>query len=175
MPNTALLRLASGNGSPAVHDDFQPDWRTRLTARWDLASHLHHKRQFNVTMLIVVLAATAMITGLNPVVAVNYTALAVSLFGLGTLVVALAQFASSRQLRRLYGPATPAMIAALRQLIAPSLWQAVSDAAARQRRVAPDLPVTPALIYVWLDQAINAERGQTIARAIVAAQAQAFG
>lgn len=51
----------------------------------------------------------------------------------------------------------------------------MSDAAARQRRVAPDLPVTPAMMYVWLDQALDAERGQTAAELIVAAQAQAFG
>ncbi|WP_174298677.1 hypothetical protein, partial [Sphingomonas bacterium] len=92
-----------------------------------------------------------------------------------SVVLALILFSAMRQTHRLISPATPTAIAALRQIIAPDLWRVVAASAANHGRFARSTPITPALIYVWLDQAIDAARGQTAAEIVVAEQARAFG
>ena len=89
------------------------------------------------------------------------------LAGAATGVLALILFGAMRQMHRLISPATPAAIAALRQEVAAS--------AENHRRFFRSTPITPALIYHWLDEAVDAARGQTAAEIVVAQQARAFG
>ena len=97
------------------------------------------------------------------------------LAGAATGVLALILFGAMRQMHRLISPATPAAIAALRQITALDLWQEVAAGAENHRRFFRSTPITPALIYHWLDEAVDAARGQTAADIVVAQQARAFG
>ena len=156
-------------------EDIRPSWWTRWTARNDLAAHRDARRQ----LVARVLAASpgAVVVGLNigAIVTGYYTPVPALLAGVATAVLALILFGAIRQTHRLISPVTPAAIAALRQIIAPDLWREVAAGAANHCRFVRSMPITPALIYVWLDEAMDAARGQTAAEIVVAEQARAFG
>ena len=155
--------------------DVRPSSWTRWTARNDLAAHLNPRRQ----LVARVLAASpgAVIVGLNigAMVTGYYTPVPAWLAGVATVVLALVLFGAMRQTHRLTSPATPAAIAALREIIAPDLWRKVAAGAANHGRFVRSMPITLALIYVWLDEAVDAARGRTAAEIVVAEQARAFG
>ena len=155
--------------------DIRPSWWTRWTARNDLAAHRNPRRQ----LVARVLAASpgALILGLNfsAIFTGYHTPVPALLAGVATAVLALIMFGAMRQTHRLVSPATPAAIAALREIIAQDLWQEVAARATSHCRFARSTPITPALIYYWFDQAVDAARGQTAAEIVVAEQARAFG
>ena len=155
--------------------DVRPWWWTRWIARNDLAAHHNPRRQ----LVVRVLAASpgAVVMGLNfSAIFTGYHIPVPALpAGGATAVLALILFGAMRQTHRLVSPATPAAIAALRQIIAPDIWRDVAEGAANHCRFARSTPITPALIYHWLDQAVDAARGQTAAEIVVAEQARAFG
>jgi len=126
---------------------------------------------------VLVASPGAVVVGLNigTIFTGDHTLVPVLLSSVTTAVLSLTLFGGMRQARRLISPATPAAIAALRQIIAPGLWQEVAESAANHCRFAQSMAITPALIYHWLDKAIDAERGQTAAMIVVAEQARAFG
>ena len=154
---------------------IRPSWWTPWVARNDLAAHRNPRRQ----LVARVLAASpgAVVVGLNigAVFTGYHTPVPALPAGVASVVLALILFSAMRQTHRLISPATPTAIAALRQIIAPDLWRVVAASAANHGRFARSTPITPALIYVWLDQAIDAARGQTAAEIVVAEQARAFG
>ena len=155
--------------------NIRPSLWTRWTARNDLAAHLNPRRQ----LVARVLAASpgAVIVGLNigAIFTGYHTPVPALLAGVATVVLALVLFGAMRQTHRLTSPASPAAIAALRQIIASDLWREVAAGVANHCRFARSTPITPALIYVWLDGAIDAARGRTAAEIGVAEQARAFG
>ena len=155
--------------------DIRPWWWTRWIARNDLVAYRTPRRQ----LVARVLAASpgAVVVGLNigAIFTGYHTPVPALLAGVATVVLALIMFGAMRQTHRLVSPATLAAIAALRQIIAPDLWREVAASAANHCRFARSTPITPALIYYWLDQAIDAARGQTAAEIVVAEQARAFG
>ena len=155
--------------------DIRPSWWTRWTARNDLAAHRKPRRQ----LVARVLAASpgAVVVGLNfsAIFTGYHTPVPALLAGAATAVLALILVGAMRQTHRLVSPVTPAAIGALRQMIAPDLWQEVAAGAANHGRFARSTPITPALIYVWLDEAVDVARGQTAAEIVVAEQARAFG
>ena len=155
--------------------DIRSSWWTRWMARNDLAAHRNPRRQ----LVVRVLAASpgAVIVGLNfgATFTGYHTPVPALLAGVATAVLALILFGAVRQTHRLISPASPATIAALRQMIAPDLWREVAAGAASHCRFARSTPITPALIYYWLDEAVDAARGQTAAEIVVAKQARAFG
>ena len=155
--------------------DIRPSWWTRWTARNDLAAHRNPPRQFVVRVLVA--SPGAVIVGLNigAIFTGYHTPVPVLLSSVTTAVLSLNLIGGMRQAHRLISPATPAAIAALRQVIAPKLWQEVAASAANHCRFVRSMPITPALIYVWLDEATDAERGQTVAEIVVAEQARAVG
>ena len=156
-------------------EDIRPSWWTRWIAQNDLAAHRNPRRQ----LVARVLAASpgAVIVGLNlsAIFTGYHTPVPALLAGVATAVLALVLFGTMRQTHRLISPATPAAIAALRQIIPPGFWREVAAGAANHCRFARSTPITPALIYVWLDEAVDAARGQTAAEIVVAGQARAFG
>ena len=163
---------------PAVafeRGDIRPSWWTRWTARNDLVAYRNPRRQ----LVARVLAASpgAVVVGLNigAIVTGYHTPVPALPAGVATTVLALILFGAMRQTHRFISPATPAAIMALRQIIAPDLWQEVAAGAANHCRFARSTPITPALIYYWLDEAVDAARGQTAAGMVVAGQARAFG
>ena len=155
--------------------DNRPWLWTWWTARNDLAAHRNPRRQ----LVARVLAASpgAMVLGLNigTIVTGYHTPVPALLAGVATAVLALILFGTMRQTHRLISPATPAAITAIRQIIAPDIWREVAVGAANHGRFACSTPITPALIYVWFDQAIDSARGQTAAEIVVAEQVRAFG
>jgi len=155
--------------------DNRPWLWTWWTARNDLAAHRNPRRQ----LVARVLAASpgAMVLGLNigTIVTGYHTPVPALLAGVATAVLALILFGAMRQTHRLVSPATPATIAALREIIAPDIWREMAASAASHCRFGRTTPITTALIYYWLDQAIDAARGQTAAKIVVAEQARAFG
>ena len=110
----------------------------------------------------------AMVTG-------YHTPVPALLGAMASVVLALSLFGAMGQTHRLTTPASPPAIAALRQIVAPDLWQEVAAGAANHSRFVRSTAITPALIYVWLDEAIDAARGRTAAEIVVAEQARAFG
>ena len=155
--------------------DIRPSWWTRWFVRNDLAAHRNPRRQ----LVARVLAASpgAVIVGLNIDATLTgyHTPVPAWLAGVATVVLALVLCGAMRQTHRLVSPATPAAIAALRQIIAPDLWREVAAGAENHRRFFRSTPIAPALIYYWLDEAIDAARGRTAAEIVVAEQARAFG
>ena len=155
--------------------DIRPSWWARWTARNDLAAHRNPRRQ----LVARVLAASpgAVIVGLNigAMVTGYHTPVPALLGAVATAVLALILFGAMRQTHRLISPATPAAITTLRQIIAPDLWREVVAGAENHRRFFRSTPITPALIYHWLDEALDAARGRTAAEIVVAEQARAFG
>ena len=179
--------LSDGKGDPVSHNfslnsaaafgpgDIRSSWWTRWTAQNDLAAHRNPRRQFVARVLAA--SPGAVIVGLNIDATFTgyHTPVPALLAVVATAVLALILFGAMRQTHRLVSPATPAAIAALRQIIAPGLWHEVTASAANHRRFFRSTPITPALIYVWLDQVIDAARGRTAAEIVVAEQARAFG
>jgi len=119
----------------------------------------------------------AVVVGLNfgEIFTGYHTPVPALLAGVATAVLALILFGTMRQTHRLISPATPAAITALWQMIAPDIWREVAVGAANHGRFTRSTPITPALIYYWFDQAIDAARGQPAAEIVVAEQARAFG
>jgi len=118
-----------------------------------------------------------MVVGLNigAIFTGYHTPVPALLAGVAMAVLALILFGAMGQTHRLVSTASPATIAAFRQIIAPDLWREVAARAANHCRFARSTPITPALIYVWLDEAVDAARGQTAVELVVAEQARAFG
>jgi len=155
--------------------DIRPSWWTRWTARNDLAAHRNPRRQFIARVLAASPGAVVMGLNIGAISTGYHTPVPVLLGGVASIVLALILFGAMRQTHRLIGPATPAAIAVLRQMIGPDLWREVAAGAANHCRYARSTPITPGLIYVWLDEAVDAARGQTAAEIVVAEQARAFG
>ena len=155
--------------------DVRPSWWTRWVARNDLAAHRNPRRRFVARVLAA--SPGAVIVGLNigAMVTGYHTPVPAWLAGVGTVVLALVLFGALGQTHRLTTPATPAAIAALRQITAPNLWREVAAGAANHCRIVRSMPITPALMYVWLDEAVDAARGRIAAEIVVAEQARAFG
>jgi hypothetical protein len=155
--------------------DIRPSWWTQWTSRNDLAAHRNQRRQFIARVLAT--SPGAVIVGLN--VGATFTGYHTPVpalpAGVAAVVLALILFGAMRQTHRLISPATSAAIMALRQMIAPDLWREVAASAASHCQFARSTPITPALIYHWLDRAVDAARGRTAAEIVVAEQAQAFG
>jgi len=156
-------------------EDVRPSWWTRWAARNDLAAHRNPRRQLVARMLAA--SPGAVVVGLNisAIFTGYHTPVPALPAGVATAVLALIMFGAMRQTHRFVSPATPAAIAATRQIIAPDLWREVAARATSHCRFARSTPITPALIYYWFDQAIDAARGQTAAEIVVAEQARAFG
>ena len=171
MSNNFALDPAAAFGPGGI----RPWWWTRWTARNDLAAHRDPRRQFVARVLTASPGAVVMGLNIGEIVTGYHTPVPALLATVASVVLALSLFGAMRQTHRLTSPATPAAIAALRQIIAPDLWRDVAAGAANHCRFARSTPITPALIYVWLDQAVDAARGQTAAEIVVAAQARAFG
>lgn len=166
--------LALEPAAAFVPEDIGPSWWALWTARNDLAAHRNLRRQ----LIVRVLAASpgAVVVGLNiDATFTGYHAPVPALLaGVATAVLALILFGAMRQTHRLISPATPAAIAALRRMIAPEIWREVAAAAADHCRFARSTPITPALIYHWLDLTADVARGQTAAERMVAGQGRAF-
>jgi len=163
---------------PAVafeRGDIRPSWWTRWVARSDLAAHRNPRRRFVVRVLAAGPGAGVMGLKIGAIVTGYHTPMPALLGAVATVVLALVLFGALRQTHRLTTPATPAAIAALRQAIAPDLWREVAAGAASHCRFVRSMPITHALIYVWLDDAVDAARGRTAAEIVVAEQARAFG
>jgi len=155
--------------------NVRPSWWTRWTARNDLVFHRNPRRQFIARVLAASPGAVVMGLNTGAIFTGYHTPVPVLLGAVATAVLALTLFGAARQTHRLISPATPAAIAALQQMIAPDLWREVAAGAASHCRFARSTPITTALIYYWLDQAVDAARGQTAAEIVVAEQARAFG
>ena len=155
--------------------DIRPSWWTRWTARNDLAAHRNPRRQLVARVLAASPGAVVVGLDIGAIFTGYHTPVLASLAGAATAVLAIVLLSAMRQTHRLSSPATTAAIAALRQIIAPDLWREVAAGAASHSRFARSTPITPALIYVWLDDAVDAVRGQTAAEIVVAEQARAFG
>ena len=161
--------------------NIRPSWWTRWTrwTRWtarnDLAAHRNPRRQLVARVLAASPGAVVMGLSIEAMVTGYHTAVPALLGAVATVVLALILFGAMRQTHRLTRPATPAAIAALRQIIAPDLWREVAAGAANHGRFVRSMPITPALIYVWLDEAVDAARGPTAAEIVVTEQVQAFG
>lgn len=155
--------------------DIRPSWWTRLTAQNDLAAYRNPRRQLVARVFAASPGAVVMGLDIGAIFTGYHTPVPALLAGVATAVLALILFGATRQTHRLISPAPPAVIAALRQMIAPDLWRAVAAGAANHCRFARSTPITPALIYVWLDAATNAARGRTTVEIVVAKPARAFG
>ena len=155
--------------------DIRPSWWTRWTARNDLAAHRNPRRQLVARVLAASPGAAVMGLDIGAIFTGHHTPVPALLAGVATAVLALILFSATRQTHRLISPETPAATAALRQIIAPDLWREVAAGAENHRRFFRSTPITPALIYVWLDEAVDAARGRTAAEIVVAEQARAFG
>ena len=149
-------------------------WWTRAAAWSDLTAHRHPRRQLIVYLLLAGPGAIATGLGIGFAAAGDHLSFAPYLTVAGAILLSLTLGSVIIGINRLLRPATPATIAALRQLVEPALWQHVAAAAARHCRAAPGMPVMPALLFAWLDKAVDIERGQTASEVIVAAQARAF-
>ena len=155
--------------------DIRPSWWTRWFVRNDLAAHHNPRRQLVARVLAASPGAVVVGLSIGTIFTGYHTPVPAVLAGVATAVLALILFGAIRQTHRLISPATPAAIAVLREIIPPDLWREVAAGAASHSRFARSTPITPALIYYWLDQAVDAARGQTAAEIVVAEQARAFG
>ena len=171
MPRSDDEPLARGSITPPS----RASWWVRRQARRDLDMHRYPQRAMIVRVLLITPGATVMGQGVGLfLVGVHLPALiAASVVGAIVIAATLSDF--WRQTARVAGPASPAAITALRELIAPELWTSVAAMAADYCRVARDLPVTPGMIHRWLDEVIANGRRGLVASRIVAAQVQAFG
>lgn len=155
--------------------DIRPSWWARWIVRRDLAAYRNPRCQLVVKVLAASPGAVTMGLNIGAIFTGYHTPVPVLLSSVTMAVLGLTLIAVLHQMNRLVSPASPATIAALRGTIAPFLWQEVAGSAANHCRFARDTPLTTALIYHWLDQAIDAARGQTAVEIVVAEQVQALG
>ena len=137
--SSALPRL------PHVFCSAQP--HRPWTARNDLAAHRKPRRQLVARVLAASPGAVVVGLDIGAIFTGYHTPVPAFLAGVATAALALILFGAMRQTHRLISPATPAAIAALRQIITPDIWREVAAGAANHGRFAHSTPITPALIY----------------------------
>ena len=104
--------------------DVRPSWWTRWTARNDLAAHRNPRRQLVARVLAASPGAVVVRLNIDATFTGYHTPVPALPAGVATVVLALVLFGAMSQTHRLISPATPAAIAALRQIIATDLGRA---------------------------------------------------